>query len=90
MTKRKPVRTRGKFSFSRYFQKLKEGDSVAVVYESAVQSGFPKRMQGRTGVVEGRKGKSYVVKIKDQAKEKKFIIEPIHLKKIEHVKNKAK
>jgi len=90
MTKKKPVRTRGKFSFSRYFQKLREGDSVAVVKEPAVQSSFPVRLQGRTGVVEGKRGKSYIVKIKDQTKEKTFLIEPIHLKKIKQVKEQVK
>lgn len=85
MVKRKPVRTRGKLQFSRYFQELKKGDFVAVVAERAVQSDFPSRLQGRTGVVEGKQGKSYIMKIKDQNKEKQFIIEPIHLKKIEHL-----
>ena len=82
MVRRKPVRTRGKLQLSRYFQELKAGDSVAVVKERAVQSSFPTRLQGRTGVVEDKRGKAYVVKIKDQDKEKKFLIEAIHLKKI--------
>ena len=82
MVRRKPVRTRGKLQFSKYFQELNEGDSVAVVREPAVQSSFPKTLQGRTGVVEGKRGKAYFVKIKDQNKEKKFLIEAIHLKKI--------
>jgi ribosomal protein L21E len=82
MVRKKKVRTRGKIKLSRYFQSLNKGDSVAVVEEPAVQSVFPKRLQGRTGVIETKQGKSYVVKIKDQNKEKKFIIEPIHLRKI--------
>jgi len=86
MAKKKPVRTRGKLQFSKYFQKLKEGDFVAVVNEPAVPSSFPKRLQGRTGVIEGTRGKAYIVKIKDQAKEKKFLIEPIHLNKIKNDK----
>jgi len=82
MVKRKPVRTRGKLQFSRYFQKLKKGDFVAVVREPAVQSSFPKTLQGRTGIVEDRRGKVYVVKINTQDKKKQFLIDPIHLKKI--------
>jgi len=82
MAKRKPIRTRGKLSFSRYFQNLKKGDSVAVIKEPAVQSSFPTRLQGRTGLIEGKRGKAYIIKIKDQSKEKRFLIEPIHLKKI--------
>ena len=79
---KKKIRTKGKLQFSRYFQELEKGDSVAIVKELAVQSSFPARLQGRTGLVESRRGKAYIIKIKDQAKEKKFLIEPIHLKKI--------
>jgi len=82
MTKRKPIRTRGKLQLSKYFQELKGGDSVAIVREPAVQSSFPERLQGLTGVVESARGSSYVVKVKDKNKEKRFVIEPIHLKKI--------
>ncbi len=83
---RKKVRTKGKLQFSRYFQELEKGDFVAIVREPAVQSVFPTRLQGRTGLVEGKRGKAYIIKIKDQAKEKKFLIEPIHLKKIKDKK----
>ena len=82
MTKRKKIRTRGKIQLSRYFQNLKEGDSVAVIKEVSVNSSFPNRLQGKTGRVVERRGRAYVVKIMDQNKEKTFIIEPIHLKKI--------
>ena len=82
MSKRKKIRTRGKLQLSRYFQELNKGDSVAIVREPAVQSSFPKRLQGKTGKIEGSRGKAYIVKIKDQDKEKRFLIEPIHLKKI--------
>jgi ribosomal protein L21E len=84
MANRKSIRTRGKLQFSRYFQDLKKGDSVSVVAEKSLSSAFPKRLQGRTGKVEKKIGRSYCVKIKDQTKEKEFIISPIHLKKIKH------
>ena len=83
--RRKKVRTRGKLQLSRYFQKLEKGDSVAVVREPAVQSSFPTRLQGKTGLIEGKRGKAYIIKIKDLDKEKKFLIEPIHLKKIKQI-----
>ena len=84
--RRKKVRTRGKLQLSRYFQELKKGDAVAVVRERAVQSSFPTRLQGKTGIIENKRGKAYIIKIKDKAKEKKFLIEPIHLKKIKQIK----
>ena len=82
---KKKIRTKGKISFSRYFQKLKEGESVAVVAEPSLKINFPKRIQGRTGKVQEKRGRSYFVKIKDQNKEKKFLIAPIHLKKIKQI-----
>ncbi len=82
MTNRKPVRTRGKLQLSRYFQEFKEGDFVTVVAEKSLNPSFPQRLQGRTGKIDKRIGRSYAVKIKDQTKEKVFIISPIHLKKI--------
>lgn len=82
MANKKPVRTRGKIKLGKFFQKFKVGDRVSVVREIAMQPRFPKSLQGQTGVVESRRGRSYMVKIKDQNKEKGFLIEPIHLKKI--------
>ena len=82
MVRRKKVRTRGKLQLSRYFQELKEGIKVSIVRERSIAGSFPKRLQGRTGVVEAKRGRAYMIKLKDQNKEKRFLIEPIHLKKI--------
>ena len=88
--KKKKVRTKGKISFRRYFQDFKEGDIVSVVRELAIKASFPKRLQGRTGVIGEKRGKAYFVNIKYQNKEKKFLIEPIHLKKIKHIEKNDK
>ncbi len=88
MVNRKNVRTRGKLQLSKYFQNLKEGDLVSVVAERSENVSFPKRLQGRTGVVIGKRGRANIVKIKDQTKEKEFIIKSIHLKKIKPIKGK--
>ena len=84
MSNRKNVRARGKIPFSRCFQEFDKGDSVSVISERSVTSSFPKRIQGRTGKIEDKRGKSYMVRINDQKKEKKFLIAPIHLKKIKN------
>jgi len=86
MSGRKPVRTRGKLQLSRYFQELEKGDSVAVVREASVIGNFPKRLQGRTGKVIGKKGRAYIVKLKDQNAEKEYILKAIHLRKIKTLK----
>ncbi len=83
MVKRKPVRTRGKFSFSRYFQKLNKGDFVSIVRERAFRINFPESLQGRTGIVEGKQGRAYIIKLNGVKKDKKYLIAPIHLRKIQ-------
>jgi len=87
MAERKKIREKGKLQFSKYFQKFKEGDYVAVKREVSLRPRFPLRLQGRTGIIEGKRGKAYVVKIKDQNKAKIFLIEPIHLRKIKTIQN---
>lgn len=82
MVRRKKIRTRGKFSLSKFFQKLRDGDKVGITIERAVQPRFPKRIQGKTGIIKEKRGKSYVVLIKDGNKLKEFVIAPIHLKKL--------
>jgi len=80
--KKKNIREKGKMKLSRIFQELKEGDRVALVRELSVKASFPKRIEGKTGTVEGKRGKAYIVKIKDYNEEKRFIVKPVHLKKI--------
>ncbi|MEX0920608.1 MAG: 50S ribosomal protein L21e [Candidatus Pacearchaeota archaeon] len=85
----KKTREKGKIRLSNYFQEFKKGDTVAVVREVSLQPGFPSIIQGRTGIVDGKRGKSYEVKINDNKKEKRYFIEPIHLKKIKTHKLEA-
>ncbi|MEK6926746.1 MAG: 50S ribosomal protein L21e [Nanoarchaeota archaeon] len=80
--KTKSVKTKGKLQLSKYFQNLKSGESVTVSIEGSQKINFPGRIQGRTGIVEGKRGSFYIVKIKDQEKEKDFIIAPINLRRI--------
>ena len=82
MIKRKRQREHGKIKLSRWFQDFKKGDKVAVIRELSVQPKFPKQLQGRSGVIESKRGNSFIVKIKDLNKEKTYIIHPIHLKRL--------
>ncbi len=81
MLKRKRIREKGKVKFSSYFQTFNKGDKVSVVRDVSFKICFPEYMQGRTGIVEGKRGRSYIVSI-NIGKDKRFIIHPIHLKKI--------
>jgi large subunit ribosomal protein L21e len=82
MLKHKKARQKGKFSFTRYFQKFQPGESVAVVIELSHPFSYPKRIQGRTGKVIEKRGSAYYVEIKDLKMAKKYLIKPVHLKKI--------
>lgn len=82
MAGRKKIKERGKIRLSEYFKDLRTGDRVAVKKEQSVAASFPERIQGRTGIVEGKRGRSCIVKLKELNKEKTFIIAPIHLKRI--------
>ena len=82
MIKRKKQREHGKIKLSQYFQDFKQGDRVAVIRELAMNPKFPKQLQGRSGVIESKRGNSYIVKIKDLNKDKTYIIHPVHLKKL--------
>ena len=82
MLKRKRIREKGKIKLSEYFKGLEKGDKVAVVRELCVSASFPKILQGRTGIIEGKRGRSYIVKM-SAGKDKMFIIHPVHLKKLE-------
>jgi len=82
MIKRKNKKEHGKIKLSRYFQSFNEGDRVAVVRELAIPTGFPKKLQGRSGVIANKRGSAYLVKIKDLNMEKTYIIHPVHLKKL--------
>lgn len=82
MANQKNIKLRGKISFSKYFQEFNEGDRVAIVRDLSISSAFPDRIQGKSGVILGKRGGSYMIKIMDGNKEKHFIIAPLHLKKL--------
>lgn len=84
MLKRKRLRDKGKLSFTRFFQKFKPGDTVAIVRELGQKFGYSNRIQGRTGKVIEKRGSAYYIEIKDLNKIKKYLIKPIHLKKIKN------
>ena len=86
MIKRKKKRTKGKLGLSKYFQEFNEGDRVAIVREHSLNPKFPIRTQGLAGVIEGKRGRSYIVKVMEGNKEKIHIIQPAHLKKLKSLK----
>jgi len=82
MIKRKSIRERGKLRLSEYFKELKKGDRVAIVRELSENPKFPHQIQGRSGVIAGRRGRAYIVQMMDFNEEKTHIIPAVHLKKL--------
>ena len=82
MLKRKKAKTHGKLSLSQYFKEFKEGDRVAIVREQSLNPAFPKRIQGNSGVVVGKKGSACVLKVYDRNELKTYVIKPMHLRKL--------
>lgn len=79
-------RTREKFrktrrtTASQFLREFKPGDSVTIKIEPAVQKGAPfRRFYGITGKIISKRGRAYIVKIKDGKKEKQIIAKPEHL-----------
>lgn len=84
MSRSKPIYERGKIPFTSYLQVFKAGDRVALVKNPSFKTGFPPRMQGRSGVVVESRGRAYVVNVADLGMPKQYVIKPIHLKKIQN------
>lgn len=75
---KKPLR--GKMKVTEYLRKFNVGDKVIVKPLPSSHKGMPHpRYIGGVGTVISIKGKSYLIKIKDQNKEKKIYARPEHL-----------
>lgn len=82
-------RTREKFrrsvrtSVNEFLKQFEIGDKVVIKINSSSESGMPfRRFQGLCGEVVEKRGRAYVLEIKDGDKVKKVIANPEHLKKI--------
>jgi large subunit ribosomal protein L21e len=75
---------RGRVNISRIMHDYSEGDRVAIVLDGGQQMGMPhRRFQGRTGFIQGRQGKAWVVAVKDGNMQKTVVARPEHLRPLE-------
>lgn len=80
---RKRRRDRGKISVTRFLQEFEVGDRVVIRPESSYHRGIPhQRFIGMSGVIKGKRGRSYLVEIRDGKKIKTLFLPPIHLKRV--------
>ncbi len=80
---RRPPSQRGKVPIRKFLQKFEVGQKVLLKVEPFYQKAvyFP-RFHGRVGVIKSKRGSCYEVSFMDAKKEKIFIVNPVHLKKV--------
>ncbi len=65
---------------SRILRAYQPGEKVTILIEPSVHKGMPhRRYHGRVGVVDSKRGKSYVVHVAIGKQTKKIIARPEHL-----------
>lgn len=81
---RKHPRKRGLPPLSRILYEYKIGEKAVILVEPAVHKGMPhRRFHGKVGTVIERRGRAYVLEVRDGGKMKKVIARPEHLRPIE-------
>lgn len=72
---------RERTTITKYLQEFELGSRVVIKPTPSSHKGMPfKRFFGLSGIVIDKKGKSYIIKIKDGKKEKNIIVRPEHMK----------
>lgn len=70
-----------KTTANQFLENFEKGEKVLINIEPSSHRGMPDpKFKGKTGVVLGRRGKAYVVEVKDGDMKKKIITFPEHLK----------
>jgi len=77
---RAKLRKTTRMKVSQFMKEFSIGDNVAIKIESGVQKMPFRRFHGITGKVIGKRGRAYIIQIKDGKKLKKIITKPEHLK----------
>ncbi len=68
-------------AITKYLQEFEVGSKVVINPTPSSHKGMPfRRFFGKIGTVMDKRGKSYIIKIKDGKKEKNIISRPEHLK----------
>ncbi|MGA3404270.1 MAG: 50S ribosomal protein L21e [Candidatus Bathyarchaeia archaeon] len=77
---RKHPRERGKIGLSRILRAYQIGDKVTILLEASVHKGMPhRRYHGRSGTIQEKRGKSYVVNVEMGKQTKQIIARPEHI-----------
>lgn len=78
---KKRRRERGKVTITRHLSEFKVGDTVLISPEPAVQKGMPhRRFFNKHAKVVEKRGRAYVLEVRDQKATKRVISLPVHLR----------
>lgn len=70
----------GKIGLSRILRAYQIGDKVTILLEASVHKGMPhRRYHGRSGTIQEKRGKSYVVNVEMGKQTKQIIARPEHI-----------
>ncbi|NCN39140.1 MAG: 50S ribosomal protein L21e [Candidatus Aenigmarchaeota archaeon CG_4_10_14_0_8_um_filter_37_24] len=74
-------RNKEKTSVNKILKEFEIGSKVVIKADSSIHQGRPyKRFYGRSGTIIDKKGRAYIVEIKDGNKRKEIIASSVHLK----------
>jgi large subunit ribosomal protein L21e len=77
---KKTVREKGLSPITRALQEFMDGDIVNIDLDPSIQNGMPHpKFHGRTGTVVQRRGRAYMVEVRDGGLMKEVIALPEHL-----------
>ena len=80
---RKRRRERGLRPLGYLLKEYNPGNKVQILIDPATHKGQPhRRYHGKIGVVLGKRGKAYIIKVMDGNKERKIITLPEHLREV--------
>lgn len=75
---------KSQLNIARVMYEYNEGDRVAIVLDGGQQQGMPhRRFHGRTGFIQSRQGRAWVVAVKDGNMRKTVVARPEHLRPLE-------
>ena len=80
---RRRLKKRERLSIKKMLQTFEIGEKVVIKPHAAVQKGMPhRRFFGKVGKVVDRRGKAYVLEVKDGKAIKQVISLPVHLRRL--------
>ena len=77
---RKEPREKGKIKISKLLRTYNVGDKVCIKTDPSVHKGMPhSRYYGRTGIINGKRGRSYIVTVTTGGTTSMVLVRPEHL-----------